>query len=116
MAYPGAAQLGIGRRLLEEYEWWRFEPHPEWVEQGCFCGGIPGEVRFVYRPKDRIYDWKGPVLKDIEPDVPYAGFYFDPVRGRRFARGPVVTPAGEFRALRLPAPQDWVLVLERARP
>ena len=116
MAYPGATQLGIGRRLLEEYEWWRFEPHPEWVEKGCFCGGIPGEVRFVYRPKGKIYDWKGPVVEGIEADVPYSAFYFDPVRGRRFALGPVVAPKGEFRAPRLPAPQDWVLVLERARP
>jgi hypothetical protein len=29
---PGSAQLGLGKRLLERYAWWQFEPHPEWVE------------------------------------------------------------------------------------
>ena len=32
MHYPGCAQIARGKKLLEEYPWWRFEPHPEWVE------------------------------------------------------------------------------------
>jgi hypothetical protein len=32
MELPGSRQLGLGKKLLEEYPWWRFEPHPEWVE------------------------------------------------------------------------------------
>ena len=32
MQLPGSAQLGLAKKLLEEYPWWRFEPHPEWVE------------------------------------------------------------------------------------
>ena len=32
MHFPGSAELGLGKKLLEEYPWWRFEPHPEWVE------------------------------------------------------------------------------------
>ena len=31
MNYPGATQLGIGKKLLEQYPWSRFEPHPEWA-------------------------------------------------------------------------------------
>ena len=115
MAYPGAVQAGLGKRLLEGFEWWRFEPHPEWCQDGCFAAGIPGEVRILYRPKRKIYDWQGPVVKGVEPDVRYDAFYFDPVRGRRFDLGPVVAPQGEFKAPRLPAPQDWVLVLQRRR-
>jgi len=26
MNYPGSTQLGIGKKLLEQYPWWRFEP------------------------------------------------------------------------------------------
>lgn len=115
MAYPGAVQLGLGRRLLEEHEWWRFEPRPDWCEEGCFAAGVPGEVRMLYRPKQKIYDWRGPVVKGIEPDVRYDAFYFDPVRGRRFDIGPVVAAAGEFKAPSLPSPQDWVLVLQLRR-
>ncbi len=35
---PGSRQLGLGKELLMRYDWWRFEPHPEWVEphwSGC---------------------------------------------------------------------------------
>ena len=28
---PGRRQLGLAKRLLERFQWWRFEPHPEWV-------------------------------------------------------------------------------------
>ena len=31
MRLPGAQQVGIGKALLSQYPWWRFEPHPEWV-------------------------------------------------------------------------------------
>jgi hypothetical protein len=31
MKLPGSRQLGLGKRLLEEYPWHRFEPHPEWA-------------------------------------------------------------------------------------
>jgi hypothetical protein len=31
MALPGSRQTGLARKLLERFEWWRFEPHPEWA-------------------------------------------------------------------------------------
>ena len=31
MNLPGSYQDGINSKLLRQYEWWRFEPHPEWV-------------------------------------------------------------------------------------
>jgi hypothetical protein len=31
MNFPGSTQLGLGKKLLEQYPWARFEPHPEWV-------------------------------------------------------------------------------------
>lgn len=112
MNYQGATQLGIGKALLENYRWASFEPHPEWVEQGCYAAGIPRKVRIIYQPKRRIYDWSGVVVTGLEPDVRYAGFYFDPATGRRFTVDAVNAPAGEYRSPRLPSPQDWVLVLE----
>ncbi|HRE52941.1 MAG TPA: hypothetical protein PK339_16095 [Flavitalea sp.] len=32
MHLPGSTQLGAVKKLLEQYRWRRFEPHPEWVE------------------------------------------------------------------------------------
>ena len=60
MNYPGSTQLGLGKRLLEQYPWSRFKPHPEWVEAGSFAAGIPGEVRFIYLPRRGVYNWNGP--------------------------------------------------------
>jgi hypothetical protein len=31
MTYAGSYQIGIGSRLLRRYDWWKFQPHPEWV-------------------------------------------------------------------------------------
>jgi hypothetical protein len=31
MKYPGSYQVGIASKLLRQYPWWRFEPHPDWV-------------------------------------------------------------------------------------
>jgi len=89
MNYPGATQLGIGKKLLEQYPWSRFEPHPEWAP-GCIAAGIPGQVRFIYQPRRGIYDWEGTVVKNLEPGVPYHVFYFDPATGRRFDQGTVM--------------------------
>ena len=113
MAFPGAAQLGLGKKLLESYPWSRFEPHPEWAQADCFAAGIPGEVRFIYKPKRGIYDWNGPIVKGLEPGVAYTALYVDPVTGERLDAGAVAAPAGEYAAPRLPSPQDWVLVLQR---
>jgi len=90
MNFPGSTQLGLGKKLLEKYPWWRFEPHPEWVDADCFAAGIPGEVRFIYVPKRGIYNWNGPTVKNLERDVPYSAFYFDPASGRRFEMGTVI--------------------------
>jgi len=91
MNYPGSTQLGLGKRLLEQYPWARFEPHPEWAEAGAFAAGIPGEVRFIYQPRRGIYNWNGVVVKHLERDVPYHAFYFNPTNGKRYDLGTVVS-------------------------
>ena len=114
MNYPGSKQLGLGKKLLEAYPWERFEPRPEWVEKGSFAAGISGEIRIIYLPRRNIYNWKGPTVMKLEADVSYSFFYFDPATGRRFDQGSVKAAAsGEYKAPRLPSPQDWVLVFER---
>ena len=117
MHYPGSAQLGLGKKLLEEYPWWRFEPHPEWVEPRSttlfephaewydnhqkwaerngrwdlpYAAGIPGEVRFVYIPGNNDYQLTAPVVLHLEPKVNYRAFLFDPIWGQRFDLGPVI--------------------------
>jgi hypothetical protein len=31
MSFPGSYQVGLGAKLLRQFHWWRFAPHPEWV-------------------------------------------------------------------------------------
>ena len=122
MKYPGSTQLGIGKKLLEQYPWWRFEPHPEWAP-GCFAAGIPGEVRFIYLPRRDIYNWDGPEVKNLEPEVDWHVYYFDPATGRSFDQGMIkaTAKAGDAAAKpvsfreNVPSPQDWVLVFERVK-
>ncbi|MBM4034148.1 MAG: DUF4038 domain-containing protein [Planctomycetes bacterium] len=90
MSYPGCIQLGLGKKLLERYQWWRFEPHPEWAEEGCFAAGIPGEVRVIYLPKRGVYNWNGPRLRNLERDVPYSAFYFNPASGKEHKLGTIL--------------------------
>ena len=33
MNLPGSYQVGLNSKLLRQYQWWRFEPHPEWLSQ-----------------------------------------------------------------------------------
>ncbi len=118
---PGSAQLGLAKRLLERYEWWRFEPHPEWVEPHWtendpllpYAAGIPGEVRVIYWP----CLWGIPEVKAVELDAGYRAFLFNPVDGAERDLG-VVTPdpQGDWSLplARPPIYQDWVLVLESA--
>ncbi|MCX6875781.1 MAG: DUF4038 domain-containing protein [Verrucomicrobia bacterium] len=122
MNYPGSTQLGLGKKLLEHYPWWRFEAHPEWAP-GCFAAGIPGEVRVVYLPRRNIYNWDGPEVKDFETDVDWHVYYWDPVTGRKFDQGVIkaTTNPGDASAKpvsfkkNVPSPQDWVLVLEKVK-
>lgn len=91
MTYPGSTQLGLGKKLLEQYPWARFEPHLEWAETGAFAAGIPGEVRFIYQPRRNIYNWNGVVVKGLERDVPYRGFYFNPVNAKQYDLGTFIS-------------------------
>ncbi len=122
MNYPGSTELGLAKKLLDNYPWWRFEPHPEWAP-GCFCAGIPGNLRILYLPRRNIYNWDGPEVKNLEPDVNWHVYYFDPATGRKFDQGvlkstaktgdPTASPVS-FKK-NVPSPQDWVLVLERVK-
>jgi len=117
---PGSEHLGLAKRLLERYEWWRFEPHPEWVEPHWdaqnyvrpYAGGIPGAVRVVFIPSPGSL----PIVKGIEPGANYRAFLWNPTNAKEIDLGAVTPDAnGDWR---LPLPrqpifQDWVLVLER---
>jgi len=118
MRLPGSRQVGIGKTLLSRYQWWRFTPHPEWVEpHGTaflephskwfsvgrrwaqrkgdyrlpYASGIPGQVRVIYVPARR-YDPLGPLVTNIENGVTYHASYVDPISGEKHKLGTLVRP------------------------
>lgn len=121
---PGSAHVGLGKRILERYPWWRFEPHPEWVAErwteenyfGAYAAGIPGQLRVMYI--------RTPVtVRHLEAGVTYRATLINPVNGEETSYGEVrgnasgdwempgaVPRPGVWRVL--PIYQDWVLVLE----
>jgi hypothetical protein len=120
---PGSTQVGIGKRLLEKYPWWRIEPHQEWVQpyagaqgfQQPYAAGIPGELRLVYfplpiAPWDRVL----PQIQGLEEGVRYDAAYFNPITGISQSIGAVQADAqGNWT---VPVPnigQDLVLVMEK---
>ncbi|HEX5790467.1 MAG TPA: DUF4038 domain-containing protein [Luteolibacter sp.] len=115
MKYPGSTQLGLGKKLLEQYPWQKFESHPQWAP-GCFAAGIPGGTRVIYRPRKAIYDWSGFTVNDLVPGQAYKVFFFDPATGRRFDQGTVTPTTTSWNTPKVPSPQDWVLVMETPDP
>jgi len=119
---PGSRQLGIAKRLLERYQWWRFEPHADWVIPHAgegnwiapYAAGIPGEVRVIFLP------WYNPnfTVTKLETDRNWRAFLFNPVDGSEVDYGPVQPDAeGNWKNPypRLPIYQDWVLVVEATK-
>jgi len=37
---PGSSQVAMGKRLFEQYDWQRFEPHPEWATYVSRLGSV----------------------------------------------------------------------------
>jgi hypothetical protein len=121
---PGSGQLGLGRRLLERYRWWKFEPHPEWVDPHWTkenfnlpsAAGIPGEVRVIYTPQI----WEIPTMKSIEKGSRYRACLWSPCTGEEWDLGQVAPDengtakisAGNSPWNTFPLFQDWVIVLE----
>lgn len=63
MRLPGSRQLGLAKRLLERYEWWRCEPHPEWA-------AFDGDTELAWG------DWIWFPEGDPAADAPVAARYF----------------------------------------
>lgn len=122
MHFAGSRQVGLGRRLLERFRWWQFDPAPHWIAQRGehhfkplqdyirpFAAGIAGEVRVIFIPVRYLV-----TVEEIEADAAYRAYYFDPRQGREYDIGAVIpNDEGAWQPPKPPIIQDWVLVLER---
>jgi hypothetical protein len=128
---PGSAHVGIGKLLLEGYEWWRFEPlNPaggkglqvvDWDSEerlAPFAAGIPGQVWVFYLTNDSVErkfsGLKGKSLL-IQDGAQYHVSFLNPRTGADLDAGPVTPSAeGSWPLPRKPSREDWVLVLKQS--
>ena len=119
--WAGSTHVGLGRKILTDIEWWRLEPHREWITPNAtpadlmkpYCAGIPGRLRVVFLPKGQAR-WVQPfTMRGLEQGVRYTARYVDPITGRSEKPIPVERDAnGEWRLTYPPILQDWVLIME----
>jgi hypothetical protein len=112
---PGSSQIGLGKKLIERYEWWRFGTHPEWVENHeYFAAGISGRTRIIFIPFFSGFGWGNITVKDMEKGIRYKACYFDPILGDIYDLGIAEGDAdGNWKSGRFTKFQDWILVLDR---
>jgi hypothetical protein len=112
---PGSTQLGMAKKLLGKYPWWRMQPHPEWIEPHWsgqnymqpYGAGIAGELRVFYFPRTGNVNHK---IVKLENGLRYRAFWWNPVTGRETDLG-TITGADEWHPAAPPIFQDYVLMM-----
>jgi hypothetical protein len=118
MRLSGSAQLGRFRRLLDRWDWWRIEPHPEWVEPrwsedeffAPYAAGIPRELRIIYL----FNATPEPTICGLEEAARYRACLVNPSTCEEQELGMAVgNENGEWALPQIEVRRDWLVVLER---
>ncbi len=125
MQLAGSGQVGFAKRLLERFDWWKFEPHAEWVawqhsdkKHGPFempyAAGIADRVRVIFVPFAEPI-----VVHALSANANYSLRHFDTRTGELKAPQNVRADATGDLALQPESTNgdsvvDWVVVLESA--
>jgi hypothetical protein len=118
--YLGSKQVGLGRKLLEQFDWWKLRPARERITTNLeddvyapYCSAIDEHTFIIYMkwPPTR---WRSCALNGLEPNVDYNLRFFDPVEGDIYNNEKVMPDAkGEIPISDVPISQDWVVIIEK---
>jgi len=121
---PGSAVVALGKRLLQKYAWWEFQPHPEWsgeLESASNwdrpqAAGIPGRVTVLYYHNAKA-PWAPPDsgrLSGLVPRGAYRAKWVDPESGLEYPIGRITADAeGRWLTPYSPIIGSILLILER---
>ncbi|HTJ30396.1 MAG TPA: DUF4038 domain-containing protein [Acidobacteriaceae bacterium] len=114
---PGSGQLGLAKKLLTRYSWWKLQPQPDWIEPRWskenywrdFAAEIPGEAIIAYLPSAF-----SPGTFHHLASGNYRAFFFNPTNGEETEIGNISPDTdGSWKIAEVPIFQDWVVVLEK---
>ncbi len=128
MNLPGSSHVALGKKLLEQYPWQDFIPHPEWVQFGVgfsdkntphseanpnldtpHAAGIADTVRIIWVPRP------APItVGDLETKSVWMASYFNPQNGERKTIGEIHADDAGNWSCEPPAgsEEDWIVILE----
>ena len=119
----GSKHVGQCKKYITKFDWWKFEPHPEWVERSCssenidghFAAGIPGELVLIFKPNFGGDFW-GEVNVSLEPCSDYKFERFNAVTGE-ITDCVIITadPEGKYKTPRVNFFGDWIYSFEKLR-
>jgi hypothetical protein len=121
---PGSAVVALGKRLLQKYAWWEFQPHPEWSGDPESAqswdrpqaAGIPGKVMVLYF-QDSKAPWAAADsgrLSGLVPRGAYRARWIDPESGLEYPLGRITADAqGRWLTPYSPIIGSILLILER---
>lgn len=118
--WKGSFYVGLGRKILQQFDWQQFEPHPEWIDpaaddddvQDAYAAGIGGKIRMFYFPRGVMPWGQDYTALELDAGTTYLAVYIDPLTGDHY---PLAEPISGVRSWKLPhAPilQDWLLTLQ----
>ena len=88
MNYPGSTQLGLGKRLLEQYPWVAFRSR---IRNGSRQAVLPRAFRAKCVSSTCLgvafTTGAAPWSSSLERDVPYHAFYFNPTNAKALRSG-----------------------------
>ena len=123
--FLGASHVGIGSKILRALPWYKFEPHPEWIEVFLesespyrpYAAGMPDGIRVIYVPSVLLYPSLELRLRNLGKN-PWRAQSVDPRTGkteRELCLNPDADGTENIlgRSVNDPLPscEDWILVL-----
>ena len=116
--YDGSKHVGIGKKILENYEWWKLKPAQERVvnpateaARTAWCAEIPGEVVMAYMFR-KPTGWNNYQIGGFAPDQNYDAVFWDPLTGENYDDWSFETDEnGIIHINDAPIKQDWLVVI-----
>lgn len=118
MHYNGSAQLGIGKQILEKFEWWKLRPDNDRIETSekdetfrAYSAVIEGDLLMVYLPKYPTR-WRYVRCVGLDTDKRYKAVYIDPITGDEYGINDVtISDDGKYELPSTPIMQDFVFII-----